>query len=102
MTINTSNEETYNVLYEFTCVKLRIGESLVFGEESTEYQMKDGLQKMRNALWSIKEMRGTLKGKSKLSDCNSSYWSVMELYVVVLCYAGLYRIHGGTQKMSYG
>ncbi len=36
------------------------------------------------------------------SDCDSGFWSVMELYTIVLCYAGLYRMHGGDAKMSYG
>lgn len=45
-----------------------------------------------------------MKGRSE-KDCNdldSGFWSVMELYLVVLCYAGLYTIHGGLNKMTYG
>jgi len=43
-----------------------------------------------------------MKGSSDNNDLDSGFWSVMELYLVVLCYAGLYSIHGGLNKMTYG
>lgn len=98
----TSNEENLNALYEFTVVKMKVGEKMVFGEESCDKEMEDGLQKLRNALWGMEMMRSASQGKSVFSDCDSGFWSVMELYTIVLCYAGLYRMHGGDAKMSYG
>ena len=41
--VTTSNQEVCNVLYEFTVVKLKIGENLMFGEDRDDNEKKDGL-----------------------------------------------------------
>ena len=36
MISKSNNEELCNILYDFTVIKLRIGENLVFGENNSE------------------------------------------------------------------
>ena len=100
--IKTSNEELMNILYELTVIKLKIGINLLLEEKRSEDEMKDGLQKIRNSLWSLNQIRSVSTGRSKLSDLNPEYLNQLEMYIVVLSYAGLYLIHGGLNKMSYG